>query len=54
MKQSNYFISKEELTEEQESRGYRRIMEKIIRQYFECWLRKDIVPLKEMFAENVI
>ena len=54
MKESNYFISKEELTEEQESRVYRRIMEKIIRQYFDCWLKKDIVPLKEIFADNVI
>ena len=29
-------------------------MEKIIRQYFDCWLKKDIVPLKEIFADNVI
>ena len=54
MKQSICFISKEVSTEEQESRGYRRIMEKIIRQYFDCWLKKDIAPLKEIFADNVV
>ena len=29
-------------------------MEKTIRQYFDCWLKKDIAPLKEIFADNII
>lgn len=29
-------------------------MEKIIRQYFACWLKKDIAPLKDIFADNII
>lgn len=28
-------------------------MEKIIRKYFQCWLDKDIDPIKDIFSKNI-
>lgn len=29
-------------------------MEDVIRNYFQCWLNKDINAVKEIFSDNII